>query len=48
MIENPELRQRIGMAGRKTVEEKYSVKVWTPAYLKIIRQVIGKYATDNE
>lgn len=47
LIENPELRQRIGMAGRRTVEEKYSVKVWTSAYLKIIRDVIEKYATDN-
>ena len=47
LIENPELRQRIGIAGRKTVEGKYSVKVWTPAYLKIIREAIGKYEINN-
>ncbi|MCL4479025.1 MAG: glycosyltransferase family 4 protein [Deltaproteobacteria bacterium] len=42
LIENPELRQRLGMAGRKTVEERYSVKDWAPVYLKIIKEVINK------
>lgn len=39
LIENPELRQRIGLAGRKTVEERYSVKVNAPTYLQILRKV---------
>ncbi len=40
LIENPELRQRLGMAGRKTVEQRYSVKVWAAKYIKLIRDII--------
>lgn len=39
LIENPELRRRLGMAGRKTVEEKYSIKVNAPKYLEILKKV---------
>ena len=39
LIENPELRSNLGLAGRKTVEETYSVKVNVPEYLKIIQKV---------
>ncbi len=39
LIENPELRQKIGLAGRKTIEERYSVQVNAPTYLKIIEKV---------
>jgi len=39
LIENTELRQRLGKAGRKTVEERYSVNVWAPKYLEIIKEV---------
>ncbi len=39
LIENPELRRRVGMAGRKTVEEKYSVNVNAPRYLEIFNSV---------
>ena len=42
LIENPELRQKLGKAGRKTVEERYSVKVWAPRYVEIIKKVAGK------
>ncbi|MGC8756811.1 MAG: glycosyltransferase family 4 protein, partial [bacterium] len=41
LIENPELRQRLGRAGRKTVEERYSVKVWAQRYVEIVRKVVG-------
>jgi len=40
LIENPELRQRLGRAGRKTVEERYSLKVWAPRYVEIIKKVV--------
>jgi len=40
LIKNSELRQRLGKAGRKTVEERYSVKVWAPRYVEIIKKVI--------
>lgn len=39
LIENSELRRRLGMAGRKTVEEKYSVKINAPKYLEIFKNV---------
>ena len=41
LIENPDIRQRLSIAGRKTVEEKYSVKAWAPVYSDIIQGVIG-------
>lgn len=39
LIENPELRHRIGVSERKTVEERYSVKINAPKYLEIFRKV---------
>lgn len=37
LIEYPELRRRISLEGRRTVEEKFSVKVNSPRYLAIIK-----------
>ena len=42
LIENPKLRKKIGMEGRKTVEEKYSIKVNAPKYLKVLWKVYEK------
>lgn len=39
LIENPDLRRRLGMAGRKTVEERYSVKINAPKYIEILKNV---------
>jgi glycosyltransferase involved in cell wall biosynthesis len=39
MLHSPELRRRIGMAGRKTVEDEYSAKVIAPRVLEIFRSV---------
>ena len=39
LIENPVLRKKVGLAGRKTVEERYSVKVNAPKFLNILRSV---------
>jgi len=36
LIEDPELRQRIAIAGRRTIEDKYSVNVNAPKFLEII------------
>lgn len=39
LIENADLRKRIGLAGRKTVEERFSVNVNAPKYLEVLRNV---------
>lgn len=40
LIENPDLRRKLGEAARKTVEEYYSVRVNAPRYLKIINDIL--------
>ena len=42
VIENQEFRQKMGLAGRKTVEEKYSLKVNSPIFLKVLKSVYDK------
>jgi glycosyltransferase involved in cell wall biosynthesis len=37
LIENPTLRQKMGLAGRKTVDDYYSVAVNAPKLLEILR-----------
>ncbi len=39
LIRDPELRARMGDAGRRTVEERYSVAVTEPRYLAILDEV---------
>jgi len=39
LIENPELREKLGSAGRKTVEDRYSVEVNAPKFLDVIKKV---------
>ena len=36
LAENPALRRQMGMAGRKIVEERYSVDVWSPRFASLI------------
>lgn len=38
LIENPDLRLAMGMAGRKAVEEKYSLKVNAPKLISILKE----------
>ena len=40
LIENKELRKKIGEAGIETVEKQFSKKANTPTYLKILRSHI--------
>ena len=40
LLEDPGLRQKMGAAGRKKVEEKYSLQGWGPRVASLIRRVI--------
>jgi len=39
LIEDTQMRRRIGTAGRKTVEERYSVDRTAPYFIKVLRGV---------
>ncbi|MHA1937812.1 MAG: glycosyltransferase family 4 protein [Candidatus Thorarchaeota archaeon] len=39
LVEDPSLRRRLGLAGRATVEEQYSLRVNAPHLLRVIRSV---------
>ena len=39
LIDNPNLRKKIGMAGRETVIKDYSTDVLTKKYLKVINSI---------
>lgn len=39
---DPELRRRIGLAGRATIEADYSASVWAPRFLEILREAKEK------
>jgi len=38
LIESKELREKIGKAGRKTVENRYSTEAQKKAFLKVIQE----------
>ncbi|MFZ3065097.1 MAG: glycosyltransferase family 4 protein [Nitrospirota bacterium] len=40
LCEDPELRRRMGNAGRKTVEDKYSINIWAPKLAEIYKEGI--------
>lgn len=47
LIKNPELRQKLGAAGRETVKDRYSLKVNAPKLLEVLRKAYGKKNGDN-
>ncbi len=42
LIASAELRQKMGEAARKTVEEKYSVNAWKEKYVELLNRLINK------
>ena len=40
LIEDAELRQRVGIAARRSVEEHWSVKAWQDRYLELFKQLV--------
>lgn len=48
LIKNPNLRRKLALRGRKTVEEKYSVKVNAPKFLEILQSVYYKKYSKRE
>jgi glycosyltransferase involved in cell wall biosynthesis len=42
LIKNPGLRKKIGLKGRKTVEEKYSVNLWAPVFVEVLEKAIKR------
>jgi glycosyltransferase involved in cell wall biosynthesis len=41
LVRDADLRQRLGRAGRQTVEEQYSARVQAPRVLEVLREVAG-------
>ena len=42
LLRNPDLRHRMGQAGRKKVEEQYSLQVWGPRVASLLRDVADR------
>ena len=42
LIEDPDLMENMGKTGRKTVEERFSLEVNNPRYLKIFRDCVDR------
>jgi glycosyltransferase involved in cell wall biosynthesis len=42
LIEQPELREKMGRAGRAKVEREYSLDVNAPALIDLIREVVAE------
>lgn len=48
LIENPAVRKQMGFAGRKTVEDRYSIKVNAPKYIEIFSKVYNERHSKNK
>ena len=44
LLDDPDLRHRMGTAGRKKVEEQYSLQVWGPRVAQMLRGVVENKA----
>jgi len=41
LIQNPDILKRIGFAGRKTAEDKFSIEINAPRYIDIFKEVLS-------
>jgi len=48
LIKNPELRKKIGLAGRMTVEDRYSIKMNAPKFLEVLQRVYSQNKLKNK
>ncbi|MBW2563803.1 MAG: glycosyltransferase family 4 protein, partial [Deltaproteobacteria bacterium] len=48
LVDNPDKRIKMGLAGRKLVEEKYSLQAQAPRYLAILRKIAGEDVVTNQ
>jgi hypothetical protein len=48
LLASPELRRKLGAAGRRTVEEKYSAQVQAPRVFQIFTSVVQKKKADKK
>lgn len=48
LLESAELRRKLGAAGRRTVEEKYSARVQAPRVFQILTSVVQKKTADKK
>tara|TARA_B100000767_G_scaffold275633_1_gene313879 strand:- start:5196 stop:6278 length:1083 start_codon:yes stop_codon:yes gene_type:complete len=46
LLHDPDLRRQMGAAGRKKVEEHFSLKVWGPRVVKLLRSVVTERANN--
>jgi len=40
LVDDYELRRRLGEAGRRTIEQGYSTRVWAPRVLEILERAV--------
>ncbi|MCJ7497813.1 MAG: glycosyltransferase family 4 protein [candidate division Zixibacteria bacterium] len=39
LVRDPDLRKKMGLLGRETVEEKFSLKLWIPIFIDVLEKV---------
>jgi len=42
LIKDQDLRKKIGLQGRKTVEEKYALSLWTTVFIEVLKKTIER------
>lgn len=48
LVDHPKKRMKMGLTGRKLVEEKYSLQAQAPKYLAILKKIAGENVDTNQ